>query len=165
MMKNFAVLLMVFSFVAGGMGAALPASAQAKDMWTSMTVSAHGMKAQSERSRVISENIANAQTAALTPDGDPYTRKVIVFENRRDRDHNAELVRVKDIRDDRKNDYVLKYMPDHPGADDAGYVKMPNVNMVVELTDMREAQRSYEANLGMMETSRTMAQRTIELLR
>ena len=135
------------------------------DMWTSMTISAHGMKAQSERSRVISENIANAGTAALTPGSDPYTRKIITFKNAMDKEYETDLVKVKDIKDDTKGEFPLKYMPDHPGADAAGYVKMPNVNMVVELTDMREAQRSYEANLGMMENSRTMAQRTIDLLR
>lgn len=134
-------------------------------MWNTMTVSAYGMKAQSERSRVISENIANAQTAALTPDGKPYTRKIITFQNELDRAYKTDLVKVKDIADDRKTEYPLKYMPDHPGADAEGYVKMPNVSMIIELNDMREAQRSYEANLGMMENSRSMAMRTIDMLR
>ena len=134
-------------------------------MWNTMTVSAYGMKAQSERSRVISENIANAQTAALTPDGQPYTRKIITFQNEMDRASKTDLVKVKDIVDDRKTEFPLKYMPDHPGANAAGYVKMPNVNMIIELNDMREAQRSYEANLGMMENSRSMAMRTIDMLR
>ncbi len=144
---------------------ALSAPSRADDMWNSMTISAHGMKAQSERSRVISENIANASTGALTPDSDPYRRKVITFENRKDRKAGIDLVKVKDIKSDKNSDFVLKYLPDHPGADEAGYVKMPNISMVTEITDMKEAQRSYEANLGMMETSRTMAQRTIDMLR
>lgn len=134
-------------------------------MWNTMTVSAYGMKAQSERSRVISENIANAGTAALTPEGDPYTRKIITFKNEMDRAYKTDLVKVEDIGDDKKTEFPLKYMPDHPGANAAGYVKMPNVNMIIELNDMREAQRSYEANLGMMENSRAMAMRTIDLLR
>lgn len=134
-------------------------------MWNTMTISAYGMKAQSERSRVISENIANAGTAALTPAGDPYTRKIITFKNEMDRAYKTDLVKVEDIGDDKKSEYPLKYMPDHPGANAAGYVKMPNVNMIIELNDMREAQRSYEANLGMMENSRSMAMRTIDLLR
>ena len=134
-------------------------------MWNTMTVSAYGMKAQSERSRIISENIANAQTAALTPDGQPYTRKIITFQNEMDRAYKSDLVKVKDVENDRKTEYPLKYMPDHPGANEAGYVKMPNVNMVIELNDMPEAQRSYEANLGMMENSRSMAMRTIDMLR
>jgi flagellar basal-body rod protein FlgC len=135
------------------------------DMWKTMTVSAFGMKAQSERSRVISENIANAGTAALTPDSEPYNRKIITFKNALDKAYGTDLVSVKDIADDKKTEFPLKYMPDHPGANEAGYVKMPNVSMIIELNDMREAQRSYEANLGMLENSRNMAMRTIDLLR
>ena len=134
-------------------------------MWNTMMVSAYGMKAQGERTRVISENIANASTAALTPDSMPYTRKIITFKNEMDKQYGADLVKVKDISDDKKSDYTLKYMPDHPGANAAGYVKMPNVNMIVEMSDMREAQRSYEANLGMMENYRSMSMRTIDMLR
>lgn len=134
-------------------------------MWNTMMVSAYGMKAQGERTRVISENIANAGTAALTPNSQPYTRKIITFENEMDKRYKTDLVKVKDISDDKKTDYALKYMPDHPGANAAGYVKMPNVNMIVEMSDMREAQRSYEANLGMMENYRSMSMRTIDMLR
>ncbi len=135
------------------------------EMWNTMTTSAFGMKAQSERSRVISENIANASTTALTPNGKPYTRKIITFKNEMDKQYKTDLVKVKDVSDDKKSDYVLKFMPDHPAADAGGYVKMPNIQMIVELNDMREAQRSYEANLGMMENSRNMASRTIDMLR
>ncbi len=134
-------------------------------MWNTMMVSAYGMKAQGERTRVIAENIANANTAALTPEGDPYSRKQITFKNVLDKEYGVDLVKVDKITDDKKNDFTLKYMPDHPGANAAGYVKMPNVNMVIELDDMREAQRSYEANLGMIEQSRAMSLRTIDLLR
>lgn len=141
-------------------------SAFAQDeLFKTMTISAYGMKAQGERTRVISENIANASTTALTPGGQPYTRKLILFENDKDRKYKTDLVKVKDITQDRKTDYVLKYMPDNPGANAEGYVKMPNVNMLVEMNDMREAQRSYEANLGMLDQSKTMAIRTIDLLR
>lgn len=153
----------LFAVLAITMFSAAPA--RADDLWKSMTISAYGMKAQGERTRVISENIANAGTAALTPEGKPYTRKLITFKNSMDREEGIDLVKVKDISDDKKNPYVEKYMPDHPGANAAGYVKMPNVQTVVELTDMREAQRSYEANLGMMEQSKNMANRTIEMLR
>lgn len=153
------LLALVFVFVV------FTAPARAEELWNTMAISAYGMKAQGERSRVISENIANAGTAAITPDGKPYTRKIITFENKMDKDKGTRLVKVKDIGDDTKSDYMLKYMPDHPGANAAGYVKMPNVNMVIEMTDMREAQRSYEANLGMMEQSRSMATRTIDMLR
>ena len=142
------------------------APAFAETMWNTMTVSAYGMKAQSERTRIIAENIANSNTAALTPEGMPYQRKIITFENRKDRDKGIDLVKVKDIdTDPRGEKFVLKYMPDHPGANEAGYVKMPNVNTIIETNDMREAQRTYEANLGMMEQTRNMATRTIDMLR
>lgn len=135
------------------------------DMLDAMTISAHGMRAQGERTRVISENIANASTGALTPNSEPYSRKVITFKNEMERELGHRLVRVEDITDDRRQEFPLKFMPDHPGADANGYVKMPNVNMLIELNDMREAQRSYEANLGMIEQSRGMALRTIDMLR
>ena len=134
-------------------------------LFDTLTISAHGMRAQGERTRVISENIANAKTAALTPGGDPYSRKVITFKNELDRQYDMRLVKVEDITDDRRGEFPLKYMPDHPGANEAGYVRMPNVNMLIEMNDMREAQRSYEANLGMLEQTRNMHFRTIDLLR
>ncbi len=134
------------------------------DIFSPMIISAHGMKAQGERTRVISENIANASTAPLTPDGNPYTRKLITFKNAMDRQTGLDLVKVDDIADDKRSEFQLKYMPDHPAANPAGYVKMPNVQMIIELNDMREAQRSYEANLSMMDQSKNMASRTISLL-
>ena len=135
------------------------------DMYDAMTISSYGMRAQGERTRVIAENIANASTGALTPDSDPYSRKVITFKNEMDRQYGHKVVMVEDIADDRREEFPLKYMPDHPGANEAGYVKMPNVSTLIEMNDMREAQRSYEANLGMIEQSRTMMFRTIDLLR
>jgi flagellar basal-body rod protein FlgC len=135
------------------------------DLFDSLTISAHGMRAQGERTRVISENIANAETAAKTPEGEPYARKIITFKNELDRETRQRLVKVDKIQDDSEKDFPLKYMPDHPGANEAGYVKMPNVSMLIEMNDMREAQRSYEANLGMMEQSRSMMLRTIDMLR
>ena len=135
------------------------------DMLDALVISSHGMRAQGERTRVISENIANASTGALSPDSEPYSRKVITFKNEMERQYDHRVVRVEDITDDRREDFPLKFMPDHPGANAEGYVQMPNVNILVEMNDMREAQRSYEANLGMIEQSRSMAFRTIDLLR
>jgi len=135
------------------------------ELFSTLTTSAFGMRAQGERTRVISENIANANTAANTPGGEPYSRKVITFKNELDRTYGQKLVKVEDITDDKRGEFPLKYMPDHPGADENGYVKMPNVNMLIEINDMREAQRSYEANLGMIEQTRSMMSRTIDLLR
>jgi len=135
------------------------------ELYQTLTTSAYGMRAQGERTRMISENIANAKTAANTPNEDPYARKVITFKNELDRNYGQKLVKVEDITQDRRGEFPLKYMPDHPGANEAGYVRMPNVNMLIEVNDMREAQRSYEANLGMIEQTRGMMLRTIDLLR
>lgn len=134
-------------------------------LFGAMTISAYGMKAQGERLRMITENVANAATAAPTPDEDPYARKIITFENELDRNLGMRVVSVKDIEDDTRTPFPIRYMPDHPGADEAGYVRMPNVNTLIEMTDMREAQRTYEANLSMIQQTRTMAERTIDVLR
>lgn len=135
------------------------------DIMNAMSISANGMRAQGTRIRVISENVANSETTGLTPGADPYTRQTISFKNELDREKGIRMVEVNDIGVDRESDYSLEYKPDHPAADGEGYVKMPNVNMMLELMDIREAQRSYEANLGIMEQSRAMISRTIDLLR
>lgn len=135
------------------------------DIMNAMQISAMGMKAQGARIRVISENVANAQTTGNSPGADPYTRQQISFENVLDKELGVKLVEVKDISEDRSKPYPLEYMPDHPAANEEGYVKMPNVKSMIEVMDVREAQRSYEANLGMIEQSRTMLLRTIDLLK
>jgi flagellar basal-body rod protein FlgC len=135
------------------------------ELFGAMSISANGMKAQSTRIRVISENIANAKTAAPTPDEDPYVRQFTIFKNKMDRDLGFKTVEVSEIDYDRDKPFKLKFMPDHPGADNNGYVKMPNVNSLIETMDMQEAQRSYEANLGMIEQSRNMLLQTINILR
>ena len=135
------------------------------ELLNAMAISAHGMKAQGTRIRVITENVANAQTTGDVPGAEPYARQQISFENELDRNMGAKLVRVRDIEDDLETPFPLEYKPDHPAANAEGYVKMPNVNTLIELADMREAQRTYEANLGMIEQSRGMVMRTIDLLR
>ena len=134
-------------------------------MFSTLAVSSAGMRAQSERVRVISQNIANSDTAAEAPGGDPYRRQVITFKSQLDKNLDAEVVKVKNVSEDQKSDFRIKYMPGHPAADAEGYVKMPNVNSLVETMDMREASRSYEANMGMFTQSRDMMNRTIDLLR
>ncbi len=134
-------------------------------LWDSLSISAMGMRAQGARIRVISENIANADTAPTRPGGKPYQRQIISFKNVLDREMGMNVVKVDRIRPDTSSSFIDKYMPDHPGADERGYVKMPNVNMLMEIMDMREAQRTYEANLGMIEQSRSLLNRTIDLLR
>lgn len=135
------------------------------DLYGAMTISAYGMKAQSQRVRVIAENMANSATAPTKPGEEPYRRQIVTFKNEMDRKKGLDLVNVDKIDVDRKRDFITKYMPDHPGADANGYVKMPNVDPIIETMDMREAQRTYEANLGMIDQSRSMINQTIDLLR
>lgn len=135
------------------------------DILNAMTISAQGMRVQGTRVRMISENIANADTTGLTPGADPYQRQTISFKNEMDRELGLRVVQVNKIGVDETTDFGLEYMPDHPAADAEGYVKTPNVNAMLEMMDVREAQRSYEANLGMIEQTRSMIARTIDLLR
>ena len=134
------------------------------DLQTSMIISASGLRVQGERVKVIAENMANANSTADKPGGDPYRRKVLTFQNVFDRTLDATLVEVRKVVPD-KSDFKLVYDPNHPAAGPDGYYKLPNVNGLIEMSDMREAQRSYEANLNMIETSRAMMTRTIDLLR
>jgi len=129
-----------------------------------LQIAAAGMRAQSARMRIIAENVANANATAQTPDGDPYQRQIPVFSNELDRAIGARMVRMSDVHMD-ESDFRLVHEPSHPAADAEGYVRYPNVNSLIELMDMRDAQRSYEANLSMMEGARTMLERTLELLR
>tara|TARA_B100002003_G_C14029825_1_gene496463 strand:+ start:631 stop:1050 length:420 start_codon:yes stop_codon:yes gene_type:complete len=135
------------------------------ELLNAMSISANGMRAQGARIRVITENVANVDTTGDVPGADPYRRKIITFANEMDRQAGVKKVQVDDIAGDEKTPFRLEYKPDHPAANAEGYVKMPNVNSLLELADMREAQRTYEANLGMIEQSRTMVMRTIDLLR
>jgi len=134
------------------------------DLMQSLMISAAGMKVQGERLRVVAENLANADSVAEAEGGDPYRRKTITFRNELDRQLGFETVQVDKVGTDR-SDFRMKYDPGNPAADAKGYVKLPNVNSLIEMTDMREAQRSYEANLRAIEVARTMLQRTIDLLR
>ena len=129
-----------------------------------MAVAASALKAQQARMRVIAENIANAQSTAKTPGGDPYRRRVPVFEPDNKVAAGADGVKIAQVRDDMR-DFRVVYDPGHPAADEKGYVKLPNVDALVEALDMREAQRAYEANLNVIETARSMEARTLEILR
>jgi flagellar basal-body rod protein FlgC len=135
------------------------------DLTNAMAISSYGMRAQGARIKVISENVANAGVAAATPNENPYVKQSIIFKNELDRNLGLDLVKVQDVRQDSNVEFPQKYMPDHPGANASGFVKMPNVEPLIELADMREAQRSYEANLGMVENSRRMIMQTIDILR
>jgi flagellar basal-body rod protein FlgC len=134
------------------------------DLVDALHISASGMKAQSERLKVISQNLANADSMATTPGGDPYRRKLVTFRTAMDRELGIRTVQVDRVIED-KSEFQKRLDPAHPAADADGYIKLPNVNSLVELADMREAQRSYEANLKAIEASRMMLQRTVDILR
>ena len=134
------------------------------DLLSTMHVSASGMKAQSDRLRIISQNVANSESAGTRPGEAPYRRKTIAFKDTLDRELGLETVRVSRYGTD-SSDFPMKYDPTHPAANEEGYVQMPNVNPIVEMMDMREARRGYEANLSVIEASKAMLSQTINLLR
>ena len=134
------------------------------DFTRSMGIATSGLRAQAGRMRVISENIANADSTAPTAGGNPYRRKVPTFTSQLDRVLDAKTVALGKIKPD-QSDFRTKYEPSNPAADANGYVKYPNVNPLVEMTDMRDAQRSYEANLNIISATRRMIQRTLDILK
>jgi len=134
------------------------------DFFRTLAIAASGLKAQSSRMRIISENIANADSTATRPGSDPYRRKIPVFESEVDRALNVQLVEMGKVQND-ASDFRVKHEPGHPAADKNGNVKYPNVNPLVEMTDMREAQRSYEANINVIGATRRMIQRTLDILK
>jgi flagellar basal-body rod protein FlgC len=133
------------------------------DLSKTLHIAAAGMKSQGTRLRVLAENMANADSIAQTPDDDPYRRKTVTFENVMNDELGVNQVRIKDVAQDR-SPFGREYRPGHPAADQDGYVRTPNVNSLIEMADMREAQRSYEANLKVIEASRSMLQGTISIL-
>ena len=134
------------------------------ELQSAMEIAASGLKAQGTRLRVLSENIANANTTGATPNDLPYRRKTITFKNELDRASGIDKVEIDRIRKD-YSPLGREYNPQHPAANAQGYVLTPNINPLIEMTDMREAQRSYEANLSMIEMSRSMLSSTVDLLK
>ena len=131
---------------------------------TALRIAASGLQAQSMRLRVVSENIANAQSTGRTPGADPYARQTISFESEMDRTLGANLVEVKSIGVD-SMPFKLERDPGNPAADENGMVKMPNVDVLVELADMREANRSYEADLQVAKQSADMLNTAVSLMK
>ena len=134
------------------------------DLTDAIAHAANGMKAQGTRMRVISENIANADSTAQTEDGKPYTRKTVTFKSELNKATHGKTIAVDKVIEDKDSNYVLKYEPSHPAANKEGYVEYPNVNPLIEMMDLKEAQRSYEANLGTIQVSKSMLNRTLDLL-
>ena len=134
------------------------------DLSKALSISASGMTAQGTRLRVIAENLANQDTTGPTAGADPYRRKTVTFADRMDRQQGLRLVQVEQVGQD-PSAFPLRYDPANPAANPQGYVKLPNVNSFIEMMDMREAERSYDANLSVMQATRSMLTRTIGLLK
>ena len=134
------------------------------DLNTPMQIAAEGMRVQGTRIRVVAENLANADSTGATPEDLPYRRQTVSFRSVMDRTLGGQKVEVANIGTD-PSPFSRRYMPGHPSADEEGYVQFPNVSSLVEMMDLREAQRSYEANLNVITMSRSMLMATLELLR
>ena len=134
------------------------------DFLKSISIATSGLRAQAGRMRIISENVANADSTAQRAGGEPFRRKIPTFKSEIDRALDARVVALGPVRRD-PTDFQTKYQPGHPAADSKGHVKYPNINPMIEMTDMREAQRSYEANVNVIGATRRMIQRTLDILR
>lgn len=134
------------------------------NLTVSADVAASGMRVQAERLKVIAQNMANADSVSTTPGGEPYRRQVVSFQNYIDQETGAQMVRVdKVVKDD--SPFEKKYAPNHPAADAQGYISLPNVNPLIEIMDMKEAQRAYDANLNMVKTAREMNSSVLDILK
>lgn len=138
--------------------------AEGDSLKKSIDIATKGNDIQSERLKIAAENIANEHTTSDKPGGDPYRRKIMFVENKFDKKKKTNLLKVKKYSED-KSPLEMKYDPTHPSANANGYVKMPNVRKLIELADASEAQRSYEANLGVIELSRSMIGKTLDVIR
>jgi flagellar basal-body rod protein FlgC len=134
------------------------------DFVKSLHIAASGLRAQMGRMRIISENIANVDSVAETPGGDPYRRKIVTFTSELDRTLGANVVELGPVQTD-ASDFLVRHEPGNPAADANGNVKYPNVNTLIEMTDLRDAQRSYEANLNVITATRRMLKLTIDMLK
>lgn len=134
------------------------------DLDAAMAAAASGLSAQTMRMRIAAENMANANSTGQTPGSDPFRRRIPVLQGQELKNGDAFGVLVVGAVED-KSDFRLQYNPAHPAADPSGMVKMPNVDSMIEMMDMREAARAYEANLSMLDTSRSLTSRTLDILR
>ena len=134
------------------------------DFLKSLAIAASGLHAQIGRMEVISQNIANADSTSQTRGGDPYRRKIVTFSSELDRSLDAQVVKLGHVQTD-PSDFTVKHEPGNPAADASGNVKYPNVNSLIEMTDMRDAQRSYEANLNVISATRRMISLTLNILK
>jgi len=157
-MKNifYISLFLLISFVG------TPVSAGSLE--SALDTSASGMRSQSERMKIVTENIANADTIGINPNDDPYRRKTIYFQEVKDPYSQTKLVTVRKVARD-NSDFKLAYQPNHPAANADGYIKTPNVDKNLEAMDLKESQRSYEANVSAIENTKQIMERTLDLMR
>ena len=134
------------------------------NLMDTLNISAAGMRVQSDRLKVVAQNIANAGSTGSSPNEEPYRRKTIAFQNKLDREQGVELIRTRRI-GTAQTPFPVRYDPSHPAANEQGYVRLPNVDPMIEQMDMREARRAYEANLNVVESSRAMMGQTLSILR
>ena len=134
------------------------------DFLSSLKIAATGLHAQSARMRVIAENLANADSAGKTPEEEPYRRRIPTFKAVMDEEAGGQVPQIGRLSYD-QSDFNMRFEPGHPAADEKGYVRYPNVNSLIETMDMREAQRTYEANLNVVTVTRQMLGRTLDILR
>ena len=134
------------------------------DFIKSIAIAATGMRAQGGRMRIISENIANANSTATTAGGNPYRRRIVTFRSELDHELGANVVAIGHVAPD-NSDFLIRHEPGNPAADANGDVKYPNVNPLIEMTDFRDAQRSYEANLNVISATKRMLQRTLDIIK
>ena len=134
------------------------------DLINTIHISSSGLRVQQDRLKIVAQNIANSESIGTRNGEDPYRRKTISFKNALDKETGLQMVKTKKIGTD-KSEFIKKYEPAHPQADDQGYVLYPNVSSITEMMDMREARRGYEANLNVIESSKAMLSQTINLLR
>lgn len=135
------------------------------DLMDSMAISASGMKAQSVRMKVASENIANANSIIGKDGTDPYKRQIVNFQTVLDQQSGVANVEVSSVVEDTKQPFKYLYEPNHPMADKNGLIKMPNISTLKEKTDLKDAARAYEANMSAIETAKSMMTRSLDLLK
>lgn len=162
--KYSRLLLMISVISAAIISLALPVYALEDNLQKAIEIAAHGSKFQAERLKIVAENLANEDSTAATPGADPYRRKVVFAKNRYDPALKTQVISVRKFDVD-KSAFTLKYDPRHPAAALNGYVKYPNVQKEIERADAIEAQRSYEANLSVIEMSKSMMQKTLEVIK
>jgi flagellar basal-body rod protein FlgC len=127
-------------------------------------IASSGLETQSARLRIVAENMANIESTGPAPGADPYARKTVTFESELDQATGVDLVKIKAIGVD-TTPFRVEHDPGNPAADSKGFVKLPNVNMIIEMADLREANRSYEANLQVIKQANSLSSSTIDLLR